>query len=293
MRIAAPLPRLGATSTARTGRQWATSGILVFVLGLLAVIWLMPFLIILTTAVRGQGDLISRGVFSFPQEFRLSNFPAAWETGNFSTYFKNSTMLTLVKVPLGLFIASLAAYPLAKLRFRLNTPIFLFFLIGLAIPVHVTLLPLFLLLKNMGIVNTVWSLIPPYVVFALPFQIFVMRGFFRTIPTDLLDAARIDGASEFGAYWRILLPLSLPVLATLAIIDVLATWNELLIALVLISTEDRRTVPVGLLHFKGQFSQSHTELSAAVLIVIVPILIIYVLFQRYLISGLTAGALKE
>ena len=117
MRIAAPLPRFGATSTARTGRQWATSGILVFVLGLLAVIWLMPFLIILTTAVRGQGDLISRGVFSFPQEFRLSNFPAAWETGNFSTYFKNSTMLTLVKVPLGLFIASLAAYPLANCGF--------------------------------------------------------------------------------------------------------------------------------------------------------------------------------
>ena len=111
-------------------------------------------------------------------------------------------MLTLVKVPLGLLIASLAAYPLAKLRFRLNISIFLFFLIGLAIPVHVTLLPLFLPPKSMGIVNTIWSLIPPYVVFALPFELFVMRGFFRTIPTDLLDAARIDGASEFGANWR-------------------------------------------------------------------------------------------
>jgi raffinose/stachyose/melibiose transport system permease protein len=201
--------------------------------------------------------------------------------------------LTLVKVPLGLFISSLVAYPLAKIQFRFSMQIFIFFLLGIAIPVHVTLLPLFLLLKDIGLNNKVWSLIPPYVVFALPFQIFVMRGFFRTIPSDLLDAARLDGASEFGVYWRILMPLALPVLATLAIIDVLDTWNELLTALVLISSEDQRTVPIGLLQFRGEFSQGHTELSAAILIVILPILVLYTLFQRYLISGLTAGALKE
>src|SRR5688572_20449099 len=163
------------------------------------------------TAVRSQGDLTSNGVFTFPRTFRLQNFPDAWEIGNFDTYFWNSGLLVLVKVPLGLLLASLAAYPLAKMRFRLNTPIFVFFLFGLAIPVHVTLLPLFLLLKDIDVLrNTTWSLIPPYVVFGLPFQIFVMRGFFRTIPNDLLDAARLDGASELGCYARILMPLSLP-----------------------------------------------------------------------------------
>ncbi len=132
--------------------------------------------------MRSQGDLTSNGVFSIPREFRPENFPNAWEIGNFSTYFRNSGMLVLVKVPLGLLLASLAAYPLAKLQFRFSTPIFIFFLFGLAIPVHVTLLPLFLLLKDMGIRNTTWALIPPYVVFGLPFQIFVMRGFFLDDP---------------------------------------------------------------------------------------------------------------
>jgi raffinose/stachyose/melibiose transport system permease protein len=259
----------------------------------MAAVWLIPFLFVAITAIRSQGDLTTNGVFSIPRELRLENFPNAWRIGDFSIYFRNSAMLVLVKVPLGLLLAALAAYPLAKMRFRFSTPIFIFFLFGLAIPVHVTLLPLFLLLKDMGIRNSTWALIPPYVVFGLPFQIFVMRGFFRTIPGDLLDAARLDGASELGCFARIMIPLSLPVLATLAIIDMLATWNELLVSLVLISAEAERTVPVGLLNFRGEFSQSQTQLSAAILIVILPVLILYVLTQRYLLSGLTAGALKE
>ncbi len=260
----------------------------------MAGVWLVPFLFVVLTSVRSQGDLTSNGVFSFPREFRLANFPDAWDIGNFNTYFRNSGLLVLVKVPLGLLLASLAAYPLAKMTFRFNTLIFIFFLFGLAIPVHVTLLPLFILLKDIDFMrNTIWALIPPYVVFGLPFQIFVMRGFFRTIPNDLLDAARLDGASEFGCYARILMPLSIPVLATLAIIDALATWNELLVSLVLISSEAERTVPVGLLNFRGEFSQSQTQMSAAILLVILPVLVLYVLTQRYLLSGLTAGALKE
>jgi raffinose/stachyose/melibiose transport system permease protein len=131
------------------------------------------------------------------------------------------------------------------------------------------------------------------VVFGLPFQIFVMRGFFRTVPGELLEAARLDGASELGVFFRIMLPLSMPALATLFIIDALATWNELLIALVLISADVWKTVPVGLLNFQGQFSSRYTEMMAGVLISITPILILYVFLQRYMVSGLTAGALKE
>lgn len=108
--------------------------------------------------------------------------------------------MTVIKVPLGIFIASLAAYPLAKMRFRFDTFIFMFFLVGLAIPIHVTLLPLFILLKNMGLLNTLWALLPPYVAFGLPFQIFVLRGFFRTIPSELIEAARLDGAYEWMNY---------------------------------------------------------------------------------------------
>jgi raffinose/stachyose/melibiose transport system permease protein len=271
-----------------------TSTVLLYVLlTLLALLWLVPFVMILLTAVRAQGDLISNGVFALPQKMVWANFSRAWQLGNFSTYFRNSALLILMKVPLGIFIAALAAYPLAKMHFRFNTTIFIFFLVGLAIPIHVTLVPLLTMMQQLGIAGHLAALLPPYVVFGLPFQIFVLRGFFRTIPSELLEAARLDGAPELGIFLRVMLPLSLPALATLFIIDALATWNELLIALVLISADAWRTVPVGLLHFQGQFSSRFTELMAGVLISILPILTIYIVLQRFMVSGLTAGALKE
>jgi raffinose/stachyose/melibiose transport system permease protein len=145
----------------------------------------------------------------------------------------------------------------------------------------------------LGIQGTLFALIPPYVVFGLPFQIFVMRGFFRTVPSELLEAARMDGAHEWSIFWRILMPLSAPALATLFIIDALATWNELLIALVLISASQWRTVPAGLLQFQGEFASNYVQLMAGVLISITPIVLLYIFLQRYMVSGLTAGALKE
>jgi raffinose/stachyose/melibiose transport system permease protein len=257
----------------------------------LALVWLMPFVVILLTAARSQGDMISNGVFSWPTAIEWANFERAWDAGNFSIYFKNSLFLILVKVPLGLLIASLAAYPLAKMKFRGSGAVFIFFLVGLAVPVQVTLQPLLIMMKSLGIGNTLWALIPPYLAFGLPFQIFVMRGFFRLLPNELIEAARVDGASETGIFFRIMLPLSLPPLATLAIIDALATWNEFLIALVLISANASRTVPIGLMQFQGQHSSQYTLLMAGVLISIIPVLLIFLFLQRYFIAGL-AGSVK-
>ncbi len=286
------LPKRNATVVTRLRRSWPT---LLIWIGLifLAALWLIPFIIILLTSLRSMNDLISNGVFAWPQRFLPENFVKAWSIGNFSVYFRNSLILILTKVPLGILIAALAAYPLAKMRFRFNNAIFILFLVGLAIPVQVTLLPLLVMMKQLGIAGTLPALIPPYVVFGLPFQIFVMRGFFRTLPNELIEAARLDGCSEFTVFWRIMLPLSVPALVTLFIIDALGTWNELLIALVLINSEAWLTVPVGLLRFQGQWASRYTELMAGVVISIAPILFIYIFLQRYLVSGLTAGALKE
>jgi raffinose/stachyose/melibiose transport system permease protein len=275
------------------GEERSASIMIYVILGLMAVVWLVPFIFILLTSVRSMNDLISNGVFAWPEQFMLVNFERAWNIGNFSTYFRNSLLLIVFKVPLGIIIASLAAFPLAKMKFRGSTVIFIFFLIGLAIPVHVTLTPLLVMMKQLGIEGRLPALIPPYVVFGLPFQIFVMRGFFRTVPSELLEAARLDGATEWGNFWRILMPLSAPALATLFIIDALATWNELLMALVLISANESRTVPVGLLQFQGQFSSQYTQLMAGVVISITPIIFLYIFLQRYMVAGLTAGALKE
>jgi raffinose/stachyose/melibiose transport system permease protein len=270
-----------------------TDTILYLILIVMAVSWLTPIILIVLTSVRSMGDLINNGVFAWPERFVFSNFGRAWSIGNFSTYFRNSLLLIVMKVPLGILISSLAAYPLAKMQFRFSNTIFIFFLLGLAIPVHVTLTPLLVMMKQLGIQGTLVALIPPYVVFGLPFQIFVMRGFFRTVPSELLEAARLDGSTEMGIFWRILMPLSAPAIATLFIIDALATWNELLIALVLISASAWRTVPAGLLQFQGEFSSQYTQLMAGVLISITPVVTLYIFLQRYMVAGLTAGALKE
>lgn len=275
------------------GQTRVNNAILYVILTVMAIVWLVPVAIILLTSLRSQGDLISNGVFAWPERIQWANFARAWGIGNFSIYFRNSLILIIVKVPLGIVISALAAYPLAKMDFRFRGTIFVFFLLGLAIPIHVTLTPLLVMMKQLGIAGHLAALIPPYVVFGIPFQIFVMRGFFRTVPSELMEAARLDGASEWGIFWRILMPLSTPALATLFIIDALATWNELLIALVLISATEWRTVPVGLLQFQGQFSSRYTEMMAGVVISITPIILLYIFLQRYMVAGLTAGALKE
>ena len=262
-------------------------------LSLFVVLWLAPLVSVVFTAVRGRADLAMNGVYSLPKALVLDNFARAWDVGGFGTYFGNSLLVTLTKVPLGIAIAALAAYPLAKLRFRFDTPVFVLFLVGLAIPIHVALVPLFTTMRQIGWLNSLAALYPPYIAFGLPFQILVLRGFFDQIPDEVVSAARVDGASEFEIFWRIVLPLSLPVLATLFIIDALHTWNELLIALVMLSSESLRTVPLGLLNFQGQYSSDFTLFNAGILIAIAPILLLYITMQRYVVSGLTAGALKE
>lgn len=272
----------------KRGPQW----LLLAGLTALACVWLVPIVFVVLTAMRPEGDLTSHGVFSWPGAVRWANLTDAWQTGDFSTVYKNSVIVTAVKVPLGILIASLAAFPLAKIRFRFRQSLFLYFLLGLAIPVHVTLLPLFIILKNLGILDTLWSLFPPYLAFGMPLEIFILRGFLITIPSELIEAARIDGASEFGIYWRILMPLIMPAVATLCVIDAVATWNEFLIALIMLNSAQSRTLPLGLLYFSGEHSQTLSLLNAGILIVVLPLLVLYVLLQRYLISGLTSGAVK-
>jgi len=258
----------------------------------MSVMFLIPIAVLVMTAVRTDADFLSNGVFSIPRSFNLHNFVEAWSIANFSTTYTNSAMLTLVKVPLGLIISALAAYPLAKMKFRFDSAIFLFFVAGLAIPIHVALLPLFVFERKLNLLGSLWALLLPYIAFGIPFQVFVLRGFMKLIPGELMEAARIDGASEFRIFWKIMLPLIAPALATLAIIDAVATWNEFLMALVLLPSAETHTLPLGLLNFFNQFSGSYTLLSAGLVIGVFPLLVVYVMLQRYLVSGLTGGAVK-
>lgn len=261
--------------------------------GVLALIFMFPVIILVLTGVRSEPDFLQRGVFALPTAIRWANFSDAWQVGDFGTTYRNSAIITLIKVPLGLFVSALAAYPLAKLQFRLRELFFIFFLAGLAVPIQLALLPLFVLERTMGLLGTLWALLPPYIAFGIPFQVFVLRGFMKLIPSELVEAARVDGAGEITIFLRIMLPLVTPALATLFIIDAVATWNEFMIALVMLPDAEIHTIPLGLLNFFDQFTGSYTKLSAGIVLVVVPLLVVYIFLQRFLVSGLTGGAVKS
>jgi raffinose/stachyose/melibiose transport system permease protein len=261
-------------------------------LSFVATLWLVPFIIVIFTAVKSQSNLYSRGVFALPTGIEFKNFIDAWQMGRFSIFYRNSLIISFLKVPIGIFVASLAAFPLAKFDFRFRDSILIFFLLGLGIPIHITLLPVSIILHKMHILNTLIGLFFPYIACGLPFQILVCRGFFRTIPFELIEAAHIDGCSDWRVYFQILLPLAKPALSALFIMDFLSTWNELLMALIYIHTEQWKTVPLGILYFQGQFSSSYPIICAGVLLSIIPVMLVYIFLQRYFVSGVTSGAVK-
>jgi raffinose/stachyose/melibiose transport system permease protein len=257
-----------------------------------AIIWIAPFFFILMTSLKTRPDLVRTGAFGLPTEFAWENFSKAWERADLSTTAFNSAVIAFTKVPIGLFLSSLAAFALTRLRFRYQQVLFLLFVAGTLIPVQVAIGPLFRIILEMDLLNTYWGILLPYIAFGVPYQIFILRGFFKTIPKELDDAARIDGASPFGLYWRIILPLARPALAALFILDFVATWNEFPIALVILQRQDSWTVPLSLQAFTGQFGNNYTELNAAIVMAILPVVIVYLLFQRYFVSGLASGAVK-
>jgi raffinose/stachyose/melibiose transport system permease protein len=261
-------------------------------MGVVAIAWGSPILLLVLTAVRTHADFASHGEISWPHALTWNNFHNAWGVGQFGTAFRNSALITVVKVPIGVVLASLLSYALAKLKIQFRRTILFALLIGLTVPIFIALVPLFSMLRSLGLVDSLWGLLPPYLAFGLPFEVLVLTSFFRRVPEEIIEAARIDGANDLRIFVRIVLPLSLPALITVIILDAVATWNELLMALILLSSPGHHTVPLALLNFQGQFTTDFSGLSAGILIALAPILIVYALLQRWIISGLTAGAVK-
>ena len=262
------------------------------VLALAALFWLSPLVLLVTTAFRPLSDFVANGALSWPKEWTLQNFADAWGVGNFATTYKNSAFLLILKVPLGVLISAMLAFALAKLRLRFGTAIMFAVFLGLTIPIYITIVPVFVLLRNIGAIDSVPGLVGPYLAFGIPFEVLVLQSFFRQLPDELIEAAKVDGAGPWRIFFTLILPLSTPALVTVLILDAVATWNEFLFALILLSSDANKTIPVGLLNFQGQFSNNNTGLAAGILIAVVPILIAYIFLQRWIVGGLTAGATK-
>jgi raffinose/stachyose/melibiose transport system permease protein len=277
---------------ARIARSDPVKVVLWITLLVIAVIWIAPVLFIFLTALKSRPDLIRTGTFGLPTEIAWQNFPKAWDKANLGTTMVNSLIISFLKVPLGIFVSSLAAFALTRLRVPLGRVFLAVIVMGAMIPVQVALAPLFRLILGLGLLNQYVGILLPYIAFGVPFQVFLLTAFFKSIPRELDEAARIDGASAWGIYRRVIIPLALPALAALFVLDFVSTWNEFGIALVILQRQDMWTVPLSLQAFTGQFGNNYTELNAAIFMSIIPVIVVYLLLQRYFVAGLTSGAVK-
>jgi raffinose/stachyose/melibiose transport system permease protein len=257
---------------------------------LAALVWLTPVITLILTALKDAGDFAVNGAFSFPKSIRWANFSEAWETG-VKNYFWNSVLVASFKVPIGVVLESMAAFALTHMHFKWADRVFTYILIGLIVPMQMTLVPLTLLMNALNLIDTLAGLTILYIGFGVPFGVLVMRGFFRTVPTAIIEAARIDGCSWFRIFYRIALPLALPAVVSLCILDGVATWNEFILAQIFLRSDELRTLPLGLVQFSTQFSTQYDQLAAAVLISVVPIVLVFLFFQRYFVAGM-GGAVK-
>ena len=226
-----------------------------------------------------------------PEKLLWSNYHDAWEQGRLALYIKNGLIVTCIKVPISIFISSMLAFALTRLNIRGSRAIFMFVLIGMMLPQQVALIPMNIIYSRAKLTNTYFCLILTYLGFGIPLATLVFRGFMTGIPKDLDEAARIDGCGNWRLYWSIIMPLSKPAIASALIMDFLYTWNEFMIQSVLITTDSMKTVPNGLLSFFGEFTVDYGLLNAGVLISVLPVFIIYLMFQKFFVSGI-AGAVK-
>lgn len=262
------------------------------ILIILAILWIVPIITLILTAIKSRSDFISGlGLFQMPEKIAWSNFSNAMTQGRLFQYMKNDLIICLLKVPLGIFLSSMAAFALTRLKLKHATGWFVFLLLGMMLPMQIALVPISIIYNRLGLINTYFGLFYVYIGFGVSFMILIMQGFMKGIDFAIDEAAYIDGANKWQSFIRIILPICKPAIATLFITDFLSTWNEYLLASVIINDNKLKTVPVGLMTFVGEHGTDYGYLCAGVLISVIPVMVVYLIFQRYFVEGM-AGAVK-
>jgi multiple sugar transport system permease protein len=265
---------------------------IVVALVVLVVNGIYPLVWIFLTSIKNELELTQVPITYFPQTPNFGNYAQVFQAQPFARFFLNSLVISSLSTILCVTIAAFAAYALARLRLRYRRIISIIIVAASMFPIVSLIVPLFQIMRGLGWLNTYWSLIIPYATFSLPISTLVLTAFFQGIPEDLESAAMIDGCSRFGALWRIIVPLAAPGVVTAAILAFVNSWNEFLLALTFNSAPDMKTVPVGVMLYQGEFTFPWPLISAAIIITIIPIVVLILVFQRRIISGLTAGGVK-
>jgi multiple sugar transport system permease protein len=259
-----------------------------------AVMALIPFLYMLTTAMTPRSYSMPYPPKILPDQLYFGNFSEAWNANNFSQYFVNSLGIAALSTVIIMFVSSISAYAFARLKFPGRDVIFYLYLFSMMVPTVTNLIPQFLLMRDLKLVDTYTGLLMIYIGIGVPSNTYFLRNFFLTLPKELEEAASIDGASTWKIFWNLILPLSKPALGTFAILAFSNVWDEFLIALTMIKTPSKRTLPIALQLFQGQHLNDWGLIFAASLIAVAPIMLIYIVMQKKLIrGGAIDGMLKE
>ncbi len=261
------------------------------ILCVVVVVIFMPIVILIFGSLKTRGEMYSRP-YTIPNPPRWDNYARILGSPSFWIMLRNSLIVMLVVTAAVVFICSLAAFVFARTDFRGKGAAFALLTIGIMFPINIAIMPVYLVLRQIGLLNNLWGIIVVQTAFLISGNILILRGFFAAVPLELQDAAYIDGCTVFGFFWRILLPLARPALAAVAALTMVVSWNDLLVPLVVIDKDTLWTLPLGTMQFQGQYGQDLALVAAFVTLSAVPAVIFYLIAERQIVSGLTAGALK-
>ncbi|MFP3126127.1 carbohydrate ABC transporter permease [Ectobacillus funiculus] len=261
------------------------------VLFIYAAIVILPFSMVLFTTFKTTPELY-KNPLGLPENWALSNYKELFMKESMTTYFLNSVIVTLISVACILLFASLISYTIIRMPKKLGYLFFGFFVVGMMVPTQVNMIPIYLLVNKLGLLDTLQGVILVSIGFLIPVAVFILTGFMKTLPDALIEAAKIDGASEWQTYLRVVMPLSLPSVATVTIFAFVIVWNDLLYPLLLLKSSAVKTLPIALLSFQGQYLTNYPMIFAGVIMASIPMVIAYILLQRYFVAGMTAGSVK-
>ena len=261
------------------------------ILSVWSVVVLFPIWTLIINSFKVQKDIFA-DPFGLPKHFTFNGYITAWTQGRFDLYFFNTIYVTVISLALIMFFGSLAAYALAKWKSWVTKFLYIFFIAGLMIPIRLGTIDLVRLMKSLNLLNTLWSLIPVYVAMGIPIATFVLTAFIQSLPNEMFDAARVDGATEWHIYLTIVIPLLRPALATVAIFNMIKIWNDFWFPLVFIRAEQSRTIALGVSLLFGEYQTDWNKALSVLSLAAVPMLLLYILLSREFIKGLTAGAIK-
>lgn len=259
--------------------------------GIVALIVVVPLVATVVNGFKSNADLLLNP-FGLPQQWQVSNYTSVLQNNSFWRQLLNSTIVMIATAIGVLVLASMAAFVFARMNFRGREVLFNFFTLGLLFPMAVAILPLYITLRQVNLIDSLWGVILPQVAFSLPGNILILRGFFSTIPRELDEAAAIDGCTPVGYFTRILLPLMRPALAAVAVLTMVFSWNMFFLPLLVLNNEQLYTLPLGIMQFQGQFGTDWGLVLAFVSLALLPTIAFYLVAERQIIAGLTAGAVK-